>query len=299
MRLGVSSNIVTSKYGYEKGFRLIKESGFDSVDISFSGYDKTNSHLLTASEDEFLTFFQNIKKLCDDLDLEISQTHGRLTTCVPEQERSDMLKKHSILDLKATSILGAPVCVFHSVKEKEWEHICLEPAFLLQKNKEFFDGFLDTYCKKYHVKFALETHGCTRLTTGPKLDFIGDGNNLKKSFDMLDSEYKSICLDTGHSNEAHFYGGPTVTETVKILGKNIEALHLHDNQGFYDSHLLPMADCVGAVNWGEVFDALHEVGYQGVYNWELNLRYYGNYLSEALPFLGKFLRHFIQSGGQI
>lgn len=299
MKLGLSSDIVTGKYGYEKGFQLIKESGFDCVDISFTKYDKSNSHLLTASEDEFLTFFQNIKRICDELELEISQTHGRLTTCVPGEEESNVIKKHALLDLKATAILGAPVCVFHSVKCREWEHICLEPSFLLQKNKEFFDGFLNQHCEEYNVKFALETHGRTRLTTGPKLDFIGDGNNLKKSFDMLDSKYKSICLDTGHSNEAYYYGGPTVTETVKILGKDIEALHLHDNQGFYDSHLLPMADGAGAINWGEVFEALQEIGYKGVYNWELNLRYYGNYLSEALPFLGRFLRHFIQNGGRI
>lgn len=52
---------------------------------------------------------------------------------------------------------------------------------------------------------------------------------MKKSFDMLESEYKTFCLDTGHSNEAHFYGGPTVQDTISILGKDITALHLHDN----------------------------------------------------------------------
>lgn len=299
MKLGLSCMNIPRQYGYEKGMKLIKESGFDSVDISLTDLGKPDGDLYSASEDEFLTYFHGIKKICDDLELEISQTHGRLTTCVPDQQESDLIKRNSALDLKASAILGAPVCIFHSVKCKDWEFICLEPEFMLQKSKEFFGDFLTPLCAKYQVKFALETSGCTRLSTGPEINFMGDGRNLKKSFDMLESEYKSFCLDTGHSNEAHYYGGPTVQETVNILGKDIAALHLHDNQGFYDSHLIPMANCFGGIEWAKVFDALSEIGYKGVYNWELNLAYYGNYLSEALPFLGKFLRYFTENEGRM
>lgn len=299
MKIGLSCSAVLRRYGYEKGLKMIKESGFDSVDVSCVTFGEGRLDMYTGSEDEILTFFHNVKKKCDELELEISQTHGRLTTCVPDVEKMDSIKRNSALDLKVTAVLGAPACIFHSIKCTQWEGICMEPEFLLQKNKEFFDDYLSPLCDKYHVKFALETHGCARLTTGPQLDFIADGKNLKTSFDMLESKYKTICLDTGHCQEAHYYGGSTVQDTIKILGEDITTLHLHDNQGFYDSHLIPMANGVGAVEWDKVFDALVDINYKGVYNWELNLAYYGNYLSDALPFLGKFLRHFTENQGRI
>jgi len=300
MKIGLSCGEVTKKYGYENGLKLIKESGFNSVDIDLTEFGNSDSDIYSASEDEFLTFFHNIKKRCDELELEVSQTHGRLTTCVPEPEISERIKRNALLDMKASAVLGSPVCIFHSIKCRQWEDICLEPEFMLKKNKEFFDDFLDPICQRYRVKFALETHGKTRLSTGPKMDFVGDGRNLKTSFDMLESEYKTFCLDTGHSNEAHFFGAePTVQDTIRILGADITTLHLHDNQGFRDSHLTPMVNCADAIEWEEVFKALLEIGYKGVYNWEINLKYYGNFLREALPFLGKYLRCFTENLGKI
>ena len=72
------------------------------------------------------------------------------------------------------------------------------------------------------------THGKTKLSTGAKLDFLADGNNLRKNYDDIESDFKSICLDTGHTNEVYY------------------------------------------------------IGYKGVYNWELNLNYFGNYLETSL-----------------
>lgn len=299
MKLGISSAAIIRRYGVEEGFKLIKKSGFDSVDIGFTTYKREEDTIYKVSEDEFLSYFSDVKKVCNDLELEISQTHGRLTTCVPQEDLSEKIIINSELDLKASSILKAPVCVFHSVKLKQWEQVCLEADFLLSKNKDFFENFLTPLCEKYKVKFAQETHGSSVLTTGAVLDFLGDARNLRKSFDMIDSKWKAICFDTGHANEARYYGGPGMYESIKVLGKNIEVLHLHDNQGFYDSHLMPLNNAYGAIDWEIVFNTLEEVGYKGTYNWELNLSYYGNYLDKALPFISGYLRNFINNRGKI
>ncbi|MBE7020687.1 MAG: sugar phosphate isomerase/epimerase [Ruminococcaceae bacterium] len=299
MKLGISSAGVTNRYGIEEGFKLIKQSGFDSVDISLTGYSKEADTVYNVSEDEFLSYFSNIKKICDDLELEISQTHGRLTTCVPEKDLCEAIKINSELDLKASGILNAPVCVFHGVKLKQWEGVCLEEDFLLAKNKEFFEDYLTPLCEKYKVKFALETHGCSKISTGSVLDYVGDARNLRKSFDLIDSKWKSFCFDSGHTNEAIYYGGPGMYESIKALGESIEVLHLHDNQGFYDSHLMPLNGAFGAIDWAVVFDALNEVGYKGAYNWELGLGCFGNYLDQALPYIHGYLRNFINNKGRI
>lgn len=300
MKIGLSCGGVTGKYGLEKGLKLIKESGFDAIDLNVcSFYVNENSVFYNASEDEFLSYFNNIKKVCNDLELEISQTHGMLTVCVPDLDETKKINWGSEMEIKATAVLGAPYCVFHSVKKRQWEFVNLEPDFLHKQNVEFFQNILTPICEKYNVKFAIETHGLTALSTGDEMDFIGDANVLKENFDMIKSEYKAFCLDTGHTNEIVRLGAPTVPETVRILGKDIKVLHLHDNEGYHDSHLPPLITGKNNINWEETFNALDEIGYNGVYNYELNLGRFGTQLDDYLNFLGKFLREFTQNKGKI
>ena len=299
MKLGLSSEGVTARYGYEKGFEMVKKSGFDTVDINVNKYWKNEDSCFYKSEDEFLSYFYNLKKICDDLELEISQTHGLFTPCVPDEKLSQHTKWGAELVLKATSLLGAPYCVFHNVKLREWEDISMSDERMILENKKFFQDFLTPLCEKYNVSFSLETHGKSTLKNGPVLDFVGNAKKLRKSFDEIKSDYKSFCLDTGHSNEAHFYGGYDVCETIKILGSDIQTLHLHDNQGFYDSHLMPLLGSKGAIEWDKVFDALDEVGFKGSYNWELGLSCFGNYLDKALPFIAGYLRNFTENKGRM
>jgi sugar phosphate isomerase/epimerase len=59
-----------------------------------------------------------------------------------------------------------------------------------------------------------------------------------------------VCLDTGH---AQLDG--RVVDAIELLGKSIRVVHLSDNHGNIDDHLLPPA---GVVPWLEVMDALAE-----------------------------------------
>ena len=70
-----------------------------------------------------------------------------------------------------------------------------------------------------------------------------------------------MCLDTGHA--AVF--GDGCGDTVRRIGKNLAALHVHDNDGTTDQHLLPYR---GVINWEEFLSALGEVGFDGVFSFE-------------------------------
>jgi len=72
-----------------------------------------------------------------------------------------------------------------------------------------------------------------------------------------------ICLDTGHLNliskdQAGF---------IHKAGRLLKALHIADNEGSHDQHLMPYAR--GTVPWGEVVSALRAVGYDGLFNFEV------------------------------
>jgi len=74
----------------------------------------------------------------------------------------------------------------------------------------------------------------------------------------------SICLDTGHlhlcevRDQVHF---------IRTAGKYLKALHLADNDRSTDQHLLPFGK--GTVDFFGVFKALKEIGYDGLYNFEV------------------------------
>jgi sugar phosphate isomerase/epimerase len=72
-----------------------------------------------------------------------------------------------------------------------------------------------------------------------------------------------ICLDTGHLNicsgdQAGF---------IKKAGKYLKALHIADNEGKYDQHLMPFGR--GTVNWGETIAALKKNNYESLFNYEI------------------------------
>lgn len=72
-----------------------------------------------------------------------------------------------------------------------------------------------------------------------------------------------ICLDTGH---LHMAGGDP-GEFVRQAGSSLLALHIDDNDGSSDQHLLPYAR--GTVPWENLMPALREVGYSGLFNFEI------------------------------
>lgn len=298
MKIGISCRGVVSKLGYEKGFALIKESGFDAVDIGLGNYgDRENpDDIYLASEDQFEAYFSHVRDLAAQNELIISQTHGRCRTYTPEIEQQQYACWVSERDLKATSILGAPACVIHQIASGRWPDNCRDTAFMHRKNKEFFDLIIP-YAEQYKTAFSLETFGRAKINGVSSADLWADISLLKEQYNMLDTEYKTICVDTGHTNEVVLFGCPTAGEAIRMLGKDVTLLHLHDNNGTYDQHLPPLMGDPGAVNWPDVFDALDEIGYNGVYNFELQLARYYYALPEAIRFLGKMLRRFVENHG--
>lgn len=87
--------------------------------------------------------------------------------------------------------------------------------------------------------------------------------DLLALIDAAGKEGLAICLDTGHLNLDRGDQGRFIREA----GANLKALHLADNDGSSDQHLMPFGR--GNVKWSEVFAALRETNYDGLYNFEI------------------------------
>ena len=82
----------------------------------------------------------------------------------------------------------------------------------------------------------------------------GCADDLAHVVDALGAPHVGVCLDTGH---AHL--GEGVTQTVSALGGRIIAMHLDDNDGQTDQHILPSK---GAIHWAATVAALREASYE-------------------------------------
>lgn len=291
-KIGISCKSILKRYGLEGGLELIKRSGFDAVDFGLEVYNFEDD-IYGGSDDAFESHFDTVRRTAAKYELEISQTHGR---CGTYRMGEDKFNRDAIevskFDLRATAALGAPCCVIHFPNATR--NGKQPPEFFHSITSEIFNTLIP-YAEKYKAKIALETFGAARVAGDRIRDFFAAPEEFLKQYNGLDTEYKTICVDTGHTHEAESFWVPPPEEMIRILGKDISILHLHDNSGHWDDHLVPGQ---GNINWPAVFDALDDIGYKGVYNFELSLKF-GSMNGEFLPFLGKYLRAFVDARGNL
>lgn len=81
--------------------------------------------------------------------------------------------------------------------------------------------------------------------------------------DSIASADLATCMDTGHLNLT----GSHWSEYMEWAGPRLKALHITDNLGTTDNHILPYGP--GTIQWNGFADALRAVGYQGLFNFEV------------------------------
>ena len=90
-----------------------------------------------------------------------------------------------------------------------------------------------------------------------------DADSLVAIVDQLDPDRFGICLDTGHLN----LKGGNQREFILKAGHRLHALHIADNEGERDQHMMPFGR--GNVDFEQVVAALREIDYHGLFNLEI------------------------------
>lgn len=293
-RISLSIAALVRKVGYRRALDIAREAGFDAVDYRV-GNECAGFDLYGQGEDAVRAYYEEVGAYARSVGLDIAQTHGRFRTAVADAEASEQNFRDAVLDLLATAALGAPACVLHSAST--YHLPSLTPEQMQSYNHCFFEALIP-YAEAARVKMAQETFGVTTLKTGERvMEHYGDSRYLKAANDALNTAYKGLCLDSGHTNDALSLaplgaGVPDPVETVYLFGKDLCVLHLNDNNRFTDQHLFPGFAGDGGVKWRELFAALDEVGYDGFYNFELALGP-AAHLEQTVRYLGPYLRAFV------
>ncbi|MBQ8409932.1 MAG: sugar phosphate isomerase/epimerase [Clostridia bacterium] len=111
------------------------------------------------------------------------------------------------------------------------------------------------YIKDKDITICLENLGPQYVITNvDRINYI---------IDQVGSDKLGICLDTGHLH----LNGKSQREYILKAGKRLRAIHIADNEGKWDQHLMPFSG--GHINFSEVVSALREIGYDGLFNLEI------------------------------
>lgn len=292
--ISISTALLQIKYGDEESLKIAKKIGADGVDFNLCDYDLTNPDCIySKNDDEIKKYFSHLRQVAENLGIRICQTHGRIQGFKDIKDEDENLIKNARIDCLATAVLGAPVCVMHSVTS-----IYMGPDADPQKMRDMnFDMFTQIvpFAKEYGIVIATETFG--DAVKFNSCDFFGNIDEFIKSYNRVCAvddyaEHFKICVDTGHSNKAMRFGNPTPADIIRMLGPNIVVLHLNDNDTITDQHKIPMS---GTIDWNDVFSALEEVGYNGVYNMELDLRHFGkDFETEEAAFAIKVMKNILK-----
>lgn len=95
------------------------------------------------------------------------------------------------------------------------------------------------------------------------------GNRASELLEMLDGlnpQIFGICLDVNHLMDRY----ASLSDEVRLIGKKLISLHISEYDGIDERHWLPKTPG-GVIDWPGFMNALQEVHYSGVFNYELRM----------------------------
>ena len=253
MKISTEINTSARIVGEEKAVEYVAKAGFDAWDFSMFNICDRDWENLTASFNShpisglnYLAHARKLKQIGLDNGIICNQSHA------PFPMRLDGIMPFVKRAIECTAEAGGEICVVHPDNRKSAE-----------ENAEMFFELLE-FSKDMGIKLATENmwnwdkeedHALPAACSGPE-DFC-------KHIDLVGSERLVACLDLGHAEMKGL--GTSAVEMIKALGPRLQALHIHDNDKWHDSHQIPFSM---DMDFDAIVKALKEINYSGYFTLE-------------------------------
>ena len=267
LRVGTQSDYWYDNNDPDGSVAFIKSCGFDTIDFNLHNLIKINdmvkagppyTSFFDASAEELCEHFRGFKEACQRYDVTVAQVHGPFPTWLNgEDEMNEYIIGVYEKCFAISAFIGAPGIVVHPVHgagDKEWEANTWQYRRLIP------------FAKKYGVKIVLENifgRYNDRFIQGR----MSNPEDAIKYFDTLTEEAGfdafGFCFDVGHA----LITCQNIPRFIRMLGHRLTNLHIHDNNGLDDLHIVPYTCLTKGQNtvcdWSGFISALKEIGYKG------------------------------------
>lgn len=271
MNICIQTGDIVDRLGIKEGYKAIKDAGFGSIDWNLdhawcsSDYTDENFYgkcVFEKSLEECMEYYKEELEVIRENGLEIYQAHAPFPCYKKDlpgftDYAIEMYKRNiefcDRAGCKNLIIHGASLSFDDSRTQEEIDEI----------NLKLYTSLIPTLLEN-NVTVCLEN-----LFTGHNgVCYHGHCGVAQAAAAFVDrlngiagKEVFGFCLDTGHANLLHH----DLYEFIKVMGKRITALHIHDNNGAHDQHMAPLT---GTVAWERFCRGLKETGYDGDLSFE-------------------------------
>ena len=236
----------------EKSIEIYKDSGFKYLDYSF--YNILSNDYDGIMTDGWRDGILRTKSEAEALGFKFVQAHAPSGNLVGEKK--DATLEATVRSIEACGILGIKNMVIHSAFCEDFTYPDGKLDYF--KANEPFLSALIPHMEKHGVNILLEnttakhTHGTFFPITGEDLnDFV----------EFMKHPLFGACWDVGHAN----MDGIDHYKEIMTLGKNLKAIHVHDNYGERDLHLAPF---LGTLDIDALMRGLIDSGFEGYFTLE-------------------------------
>jgi len=225
----------------------IRKAGFRYADYSFAVDYVFNSGIYT---DDYPRYLDTLGRHAEDQGIRLVQAHAPLGK--PLNDGGAILEA----TLRCVDACGAwkiPNLVVHS----GYVHgLTKEQTF--RQNREFFLPILQR-AERYNLNILVENFNKMHVEG---LYWIDNAPDLLTMIQYVDHPLFHAVWDVGHANMQPM----PQDEALRLLGDHVRAIHVQDNLGDRDSHLVPF---LGTTNMDEVMHGLLDIQYPGYFTFEV------------------------------
>jgi sugar phosphate isomerase/epimerase/beta-lactamase superfamily II metal-dependent hydrolase len=233
-RIVTTTDVFEAGYPAEKAVDRLAALGYEGIDMGFDYwvYDETSPFL----GDGYLDWAKGLKARAEEKGVVYTHAHAPGRT-----DSGDVIGR----SIEAAAALGARYLVVHPTwQDKNGRDIRTKARFLSINAKEI---------KKWLPK--AEACGVVLLSENVLWGPSADPRNIAALVQKVDSDWFGWCFDVGHAWCSGY--GPEILKQCAVVPLS---LHIQDNDGSGDGHLIP-GD--GTIDWAVFTKTLREIGYLG------------------------------------
>lgn len=254
MRISTSTEHVAMEEGrFFEALDILHHAGFDTVDFtacSFIGPGKAYGSTRFFSDD-WKPWIREIRAYADNLGIIFNQSHNLMYNYFDATDETALLNKMMDRVLEANGMLGIPVTVVHPIVPPGADY---DLAVCRRENAAFFREKAKV-AQSFGVELAVENMIVTKHFDGTEeWRYCNCPDQLIELVDAIDMQGVGFCFDVGHAH----YMKEDLYHSVMRYGDRLISIHVHDNDGSYDQHILPYS---GQADWGRFLKGLADAGY--------------------------------------